>query len=196
MSAGSSLLTSRAVPSLSSLPFPTFTIPTTSTRPVNTSVRASFRDSVMAREISQGPEADSNHCLHTESFKNGITIISLYLSPLSGPPVEASILQIIKEASLICSSFQSRHQRIDADCPRVQTSSPTTPFSTLPRSSPSRRPRTPTRDGSSLSTSSTASVPPTRLSRTFLTSRIPPRLPSFPTFVPDSVRRPLLVLRF
>lgn len=37
-----------------------------------------------------------------ESFKNGITIITLYLSPLSGPPVEASILQIIKEASLMC----------------------------------------------------------------------------------------------
>lgn len=38
----------------------------------------------------------------SESFKNGITIITLYLSPLSGPPVEASILQIIKEASLMC----------------------------------------------------------------------------------------------
>ncbi|KDE06845.1 glutamate dehydrogenase [Microbotryum lychnidis-dioicae p1A1 Lamole] len=38
---------------------------------------------------------------YVESFSNGVTIISLYLSPLSGPPVEASILQITKEASLI-----------------------------------------------------------------------------------------------
>ncbi|KAL8278108.1 hypothetical protein RQP46_009568 [Phenoliferia psychrophenolica] len=38
---------------------------------------------------------------YVETFTNGITIISLYLLPLSGPPVEANVLQIIKEASLI-----------------------------------------------------------------------------------------------
>lgn len=37
----------------------------------------------------------------TEVFKNGIVIISLYLHPLSGPPMEAAIYQITKEASLI-----------------------------------------------------------------------------------------------
>ncbi|GAA6003578.1 glutamate dehydrogenase (NAD(+)) [Rhodotorula paludigena] len=38
---------------------------------------------------------------YVENFRNGVTIISLYLHPLQGPPSEASILQIIKEASLI-----------------------------------------------------------------------------------------------
>ncbi|KAM0748372.1 NAD-specific glutamate dehydrogenase [Meredithblackwellia eburnea MCA 4105] len=38
---------------------------------------------------------------YVETFQNGITIISLYLLPLSGPPIEANVLQIIKEASLI-----------------------------------------------------------------------------------------------
>ena len=39
---------------------------------------------------------------YVENFKNGVTIISLYLHPLQGPPSEASIIQIIKESSLIC----------------------------------------------------------------------------------------------
>lgn len=39
---------------------------------------------------------------YVESFTNGITIISMYLLPLSGVPLDASILQIIKETSLIC----------------------------------------------------------------------------------------------
>ncbi|KAK4048479.1 NAD-dependent glutamate dehydrogenase [Microbotryomycetes sp. JL221] len=38
---------------------------------------------------------------YVESFSNGITIISLYLSPLKGQPQEASVLQIMKESSLI-----------------------------------------------------------------------------------------------
>ncbi|GAA5864051.1 hypothetical protein JCM3774_006364 [Rhodotorula dairenensis] len=38
---------------------------------------------------------------YVENFRNGVTIISLYLHPLQGPPSEANILQIIKEASLI-----------------------------------------------------------------------------------------------
>ncbi|GAA6031389.1 hypothetical protein JCM8097_005637 [Rhodosporidiobolus ruineniae] len=38
---------------------------------------------------------------YVENFANGVTIVSLYLNPLQGPPSEASILQIIKEASLI-----------------------------------------------------------------------------------------------
>ncbi|BGP18089.1 NAD-dependent glutamate dehydrogenase [Rhodosporidiobolus nylandii] len=38
---------------------------------------------------------------YVENFRNGVTIVSLYLNPLQGPPSEASILQIIKEASLI-----------------------------------------------------------------------------------------------
>ena len=42
---------------------------------------------------------------HTlEQFSNGITIISLYLNPLPGaraPPIEDSIFQIMKEASLL-----------------------------------------------------------------------------------------------
>ncbi|BGP41818.1 NAD-dependent glutamate dehydrogenase [Rhodotorula kratochvilovae] len=38
---------------------------------------------------------------YVENFRNGVTIISLYLHPLQGPPSEASILQIIKESSLI-----------------------------------------------------------------------------------------------
>ncbi|GAA5886833.1 hypothetical protein JCM6882_005904 [Rhodosporidiobolus microsporus] len=38
---------------------------------------------------------------YVENFRNGVTIVTLYLNPLQGPPSEASILQIIKEASLI-----------------------------------------------------------------------------------------------
>lgn len=38
---------------------------------------------------------------YVEAFTNGITIISIYLHPMSGPPIDASILQIIKETSLI-----------------------------------------------------------------------------------------------
>ncbi|GAA5982795.1 hypothetical protein JCM11641_004626 [Rhodosporidiobolus odoratus] len=38
---------------------------------------------------------------YVENFRNGVTVVSLYLNPLHGPPSEASILQIIKEASLI-----------------------------------------------------------------------------------------------
>ncbi|GAA6024817.1 hypothetical protein JCM8202_006008 [Rhodotorula sphaerocarpa] len=38
---------------------------------------------------------------YVENFRNGVSIISLYLHPLQGPPSEANILQIIKEASLI-----------------------------------------------------------------------------------------------
>ncbi|KPV72444.1 uncharacterized protein RHOBADRAFT_55909 [Rhodotorula graminis WP1] len=38
---------------------------------------------------------------YVENFRNGVTIVSLYLHPLQGPPSEASILQIIKESSLI-----------------------------------------------------------------------------------------------
>jgi glutamate dehydrogenase len=42
--------------------------------------------------------------IHLEHFSNGVTIISLYLRPLpnsSAPPIENSIHQIMKEASLI-----------------------------------------------------------------------------------------------
>jgi len=41
---------------------------------------------------------------YVEQFSNGITIISLYLNPLPGgnaPPIEHSILQVMKEASLL-----------------------------------------------------------------------------------------------
>jgi hypothetical protein len=40
----------------------------------------------------------------SEQFSNGITIISLYLNPLPGstaPPIESSIFQVMKEASLL-----------------------------------------------------------------------------------------------
>ena len=40
----------------------------------------------------------------TEQFANGITIIGLYLNPLPGanaPPIEHSIFQVMKEASLL-----------------------------------------------------------------------------------------------
>ena len=39
-----------------------------------------------------------------EQFSNGVTIISLYLNPLPGanaPPIEHSIFQVMKEASLL-----------------------------------------------------------------------------------------------
>ena len=42
--------------------------------------------------------------LSSEQFSNGITIISLYLNPLPGsqaPPIEHSIFQVMKEASLL-----------------------------------------------------------------------------------------------
>lgn len=44
--------------------------------------------------------------LSTEQFSNGITIISLYLNPLpnnqnNAPPIENSIFQVMKEASLL-----------------------------------------------------------------------------------------------
>jgi len=41
---------------------------------------------------------------YVEQFSNGITIISLYLNPMPGstaPPIEYSILQVMKEASLL-----------------------------------------------------------------------------------------------
>ncbi|KAJ7243753.1 NAD-specific glutamate dehydrogenase [Mycena rebaudengoi] len=41
---------------------------------------------------------------YVEQFSNGVTIISLYLNPLpgiSGPPIEHSIYQVLKEASLL-----------------------------------------------------------------------------------------------
>jgi glutamate dehydrogenase len=41
---------------------------------------------------------------HLEQFSNGITIISLYLNPLPNsvaPPIESSIFQVMKEASLL-----------------------------------------------------------------------------------------------
>jgi glutamate dehydrogenase len=41
---------------------------------------------------------------YVEQFSNGVTIVSLFLNPLSAdqePPIESSILQVIKEASLI-----------------------------------------------------------------------------------------------
>ncbi len=38
---------------------------------------------------------------YVEQFANGVTIVSLYLLPLSGPPADASITQIIKEISLL-----------------------------------------------------------------------------------------------
>jgi glutamate dehydrogenase len=38
---------------------------------------------------------------YVEQFSNGITLISAYLNPLRGPPLEQSILQIAREASLI-----------------------------------------------------------------------------------------------
>lgn len=40
----------------------------------------------------------------TEQFSNGVTIISLYLNPLPNshaPPIEHSIFQVMKEASLL-----------------------------------------------------------------------------------------------
>jgi glutamate dehydrogenase len=40
----------------------------------------------------------------SEQFSNGITIISLYLNPLpnsNAPPIENSIFQVMKEASLL-----------------------------------------------------------------------------------------------
>ena len=40
----------------------------------------------------------------SEQFSNGITIISLYLNPLpnsNAPPIESSIFQVMKEASLL-----------------------------------------------------------------------------------------------
>ena len=43
-------------------------------------------------------------CSGPEQFSNGITIISLYLNPLPGanaPPIEHSIFQVMKEASLL-----------------------------------------------------------------------------------------------
>lgn len=42
--------------------------------------------------------------LSAEQFSNGITIISLYLNPLpdsQAPPIEHSIYQVMKEASLL-----------------------------------------------------------------------------------------------
>lgn len=38
---------------------------------------------------------------YVEQFSNGITIISCYLQPLRGPPIEASIFQVMREASLV-----------------------------------------------------------------------------------------------
>ncbi|KAH8924623.1 NAD-dependent glutamate dehydrogenase [Atractiella rhizophila] len=38
---------------------------------------------------------------YVEQFANGITIISIYLMPLRGPPLESTIHQIMREASLI-----------------------------------------------------------------------------------------------
>lgn len=38
---------------------------------------------------------------YVEQFSNGYTIISLYLHPLRGPPIDASIYQIMREASLL-----------------------------------------------------------------------------------------------
>ena len=43
-------------------------------------------------------------CPFLEQFSNGITIISLYLNPLPNsvaPPIESSIFQVMKEASLL-----------------------------------------------------------------------------------------------
>ncbi|KAI5476655.1 hypothetical protein MNV49_007433 [Pseudohyphozyma bogoriensis] len=51
---------------------------------------------------------------YVEMFRNGITIISLYLLPLSGPPLEANILQIIKETSLIYVLPNNPLFRVDA----------------------------------------------------------------------------------
>jgi glutamate dehydrogenase len=44
------------------------------------------------------------HARSLEQFSNGITIISLYLNPLPtshAPPIEHSIFQVMKEASLL-----------------------------------------------------------------------------------------------
>jgi glutamate dehydrogenase len=38
---------------------------------------------------------------YVEQFANGITIISIYLNPLRGPPIENAIFQIMKEVSLV-----------------------------------------------------------------------------------------------
>lgn len=41
---------------------------------------------------------------YVEQFSNGITIISMYLNPLpnsNAPPIESSIQQVMKEASLL-----------------------------------------------------------------------------------------------
>ncbi|EGG04598.1 uncharacterized protein MELLADRAFT_49084 [Melampsora larici-populina 98AG31] len=38
---------------------------------------------------------------YVERFSNGMTIISIYLHSLRGPPIEAAIVQVIREASLV-----------------------------------------------------------------------------------------------
>lgn len=45
-----------------------------------------------------------SYLVSIEQFANGITIISIYLNPLpnsSAPPIENSIYQVMKEASLL-----------------------------------------------------------------------------------------------
>ncbi|KAF1354128.1 NAD-specific glutamate dehydrogenase [Lizonia empirigonia] len=57
---------------------------------------------------------------YVEQFSNGYTVMSLYLSPLSGaagarhPPIEASIHQIIKEISLLYCIPQNKFQTLFA----------------------------------------------------------------------------------
>lgn len=75
--------------------YQTFTTTTNSTRRVNTLV-CSFTCYICAYE--------SLFRWGIEQFSNGITIISLYLNPLpnsTSPPIEHSIYQVMKEASLL-----------------------------------------------------------------------------------------------
>jgi len=118
---------------------------------------------------------------YSENFKNGVTIISLYLHPLQGPPSEASIIQIIKESSLICEflSFPLFPASRSFPSPlHTQMFSPTTLSSKLIRNSRFKKLPTLTAVGSLLNTSSTVSVRLTRHSRTSSTRTIPFKLVS------------------
>ena len=60
--------------------------------------------SLHLRARSRGWRAERGVGDSIEQFSNGITIISLYLNPLPGanaPPIEHSIFQVMKEASLL-----------------------------------------------------------------------------------------------
>lgn len=76
------------------VPYPTFIISIPSTRHVN----------MLVRYAILFPLFFGNLNLISEQFSNGVTIISLYLGPLpnsSAPPIEHSIFQVMREASLL-----------------------------------------------------------------------------------------------